>query len=180
MGILANTKTYLIGHMEFVNGEDWRKSVTAEMNSIGVKVFNPYEKPFINAKEEDEQSRKGLKTLMRQKNYDAVAEHMKDVRKFDLRLCDLADFLIINIVPEVASWGSAEEIYWVNRQKKPMFVSIQHPDGKAATPLWIMGTIPHKYIFDTVGDSVSIIKKIDSGEIPINSDRWRLLKPELR
>ena len=52
--------------------------------------------------------------------------------------------------------------------------------GKKNTPLWIMGMIPHHYIYDSVSEIVDMIKNIDSGNKEIDSDRWRLLRKELR
>ena len=52
--------------------------------------------------------------------------------------------------------------------------------GKKKTPLWMMGMMPHKYIYDSIEDVVDMIKRIDNGEKEIDSDRWRLLRIELR
>ena len=38
---------------------------------------------------------------------------------------DIADFIIAHLVPDVASWGSAEEIVTAVRMKKPIFVSME-------------------------------------------------------
>jgi hypothetical protein len=78
----------------------------------------------------------------------------------------------------VASWGSAEELVTAVRMKKPIFISME--GGKAKTPLWIMGMIPHNYIYDSIEEIMEMIKQIDSGEKKIDSDRWRLLRKELR
>ena len=43
-----------------------------------------------------------------------------------------------------------------------------------------MGTIPHKYIYDSLEEILGTIKKINDGEKVIDSDRWRLLKEEYR
>lgn len=179
MSILNNTRTYLIGHMEFADGQDWRKKATEELSQIGVTTFDPYHKPFLNAAEEGPEERKQLQHWMKvTREYDKVAANMKEIRIFDLRLCDISDFLIAHIIPSVASWGSAEEIYWSNRMKKPIFVSVE--GGKERTPLWLMGTIPHKYIYNSVDEIIDMLKKINSGEVAIDSPRWRLLKPEYR
>ena len=52
--------------------------------------------------------------------------------------------------------------------------------GKRKTPLWMMGMLPHHYIYDSIEEVVGMIKQIDTGEKNIDSDRWRLLKKELR
>ena len=62
--------------------------------------------------------------------------------------------------------------------KKPVFVSME--GGKKKTPLWMMGMMPHHYIYDSVEEVVEMVKRIDDGCKKIDSDRWRLLKEELR
>ena len=99
-------------------------------------------------------------------------------RSYDLNLVDRSDFIIAHLLPDVASWGSAEEIVTAVRMKKPVFVSME--GGKTKTPLWMMGMMPHKYIYDSIEDVVDMIKRIDNGEKEIDSDRWRLLRKELR
>ena len=110
--------------------------------------------------------------------YGEVAERMKLIRSYDLNLVDRSDFIIAHLLPEVASWGSAEEIVTAVRMKKPIFISME--GGKHATPLWMMGMMPHHYIYDSIEEVVDMIKKIDTGEKAIDSDRWRLLRKELR
>lgn len=164
--------------MEYVSGRGWRDFVTQELKPRGITIFNPYDKPFMDDVDEDDAVRAKLKESMAAGDFDAVAQRMKPVRGFDLRLCDLSDFLIAHITPEIASWGSAEEFVTSVRMKKPIFLSIQ--GGKIKTPLWIMGMIPHKYIYNSIEESVEMIKKIDDGSVKIDSDRWKLLKLEYR
>ena len=178
MGLLLKTKVYLCGHMQYADGRGWREELTPKLVGLGVTVFNPYIKPFVDDCEEDETVRAALKRCMETECYDAVAKRMKTVRNFDLRLCDLSDFIIAHINPAVASWGSAEEIVTSVRAKKPVFLSIV--GGKKACPLWVMGMLPHKYIYNNLDEIVATLKRIDSGEKKIDSDRWKLLLSEYR
>lgn len=176
---LAGTRCYLIGHMENVaDGESWRKRVQKQLKHTGIKFFDPYVKPFMHNMPEDSNARERLNCLMAAGQYDQVAEWMKGIRNHDLRLCDICDFFIAHIQPKVASWGSAEEITTIIRQKKPLFLSVE--GGKKATPLWLMAIMPHKYIYDSVWDIVDTVNAIDQRKIELSSDRWKLLKPELR
>ena len=52
--------------------------------------------------------------------------------------------------------------------------------GKAKTPLWMLGMLPHKYIYNSVDEILDMLYAIDSGSKPIDSDRWRLLRKEYR
>jgi hypothetical protein len=52
--------------------------------------------------------------------------------------------------------------------------------GKKNTPLWIMGMIPHKYIYDSFDEIKQVLITINDGLKSIDSDRWRLFEQELR
>ena len=67
--------------------------------------------------------------------------------RYDLNLVDRSDFIIAHILPDVASWGSAEELVTAVRMKKPIFISME--GGKSQTPLWILGMLPHNYIYNS-------------------------------
>jgi hypothetical protein len=164
--------------MQYVNGRDWREHVEKELKPLGIRLFNPYKKPFVKDVSEDEGARRSIESRMAAGKYDVVTERMKRIRSYDLNLVDRSDFIIAHLIPEVASWGSAEEIVTAVRMKKPVFVSME--GGKKKTPLWMMGMFPHKYIYDSVEDLVDMLKKIDSGEKQIDSDRWRLLRKDMR
>ena len=176
--VLRGTKTYLIGTMQYANGRDWRNYVKEELKDRGITIFDPYHKPFLDGIEEDEAARLELGKLMDESNFDEVAKRMRRVRALDLRLCDISDYVIAHILPSVASWGSAEELVTCCRMKKVLFLSIE--GSKNQCPLWLMGMFPHKYIFNNVEESVRMIKDIDDGKVDIDSDRWKLLKPEFR
>lgn len=164
--------------MQYVSGRNWREHVTEKLSPLSITCFDPYKKPFIKDVEEDEASRQEMETWMKTKQYDRVTERMKTVRAYDLNLVDRSDFIIAHLVPEVASWGSAEEITLAVREKKPVFISME--GGKAKTPLWMLGMLPHKYIYNSVDEILDMLYAIDSGSKPIDSDRWRLLRKEFR
>ena len=176
--ILNKTRTYLVGHMQYADGRNWRDTVECELAPLGVTVFNPYKKPFVKDVNEDEEARQRMADDMVNGYYNDVAERMSVVRSYDLNLVDRSDFIIAHLLPDVASWGSAEEIVTAVRMKKPIFISME--GGKTQTPLWMMGMLPHHYIYDSIDDVLDMIKQIDSGRKAIDSDRWRLLREDLR
>jgi len=164
--------------MQYLSGRDWRKEVTEKLATLDITCFNPYEKPFIKDVEEDESSRQEMETWMNTKQYDRVTDKMKTVRSYDLNLVDRSDFIIAHLVPDVASWGSAEEIVTAVRMKKPIFISME--GGKTKTPLWMLGMLPHKYIYNNLDEVIQMLYAIDNGNKEIDSDRWRLLRKEYR
>jgi hypothetical protein len=176
--LLYKTKTYLVGHMQYLSGRDWREEVTEKLAPLSITCFDPYKKPFVKDVEEDEASRIEMETWMKTKQYDRVSERMKTVRSYDLNLVDRSDFIIAHLVPDIASWGSAEEITTAIRMKKPTFISME--GGKSKAPLWLLGMLPHKYIYNSLDEVTEMLYAIDNEIKPIDSDRWRLLRKEYR
>jgi len=164
--------------MQYLSGRDWRDDVTEKLSELNVTCFNPYKKPFMKDVEEDEASRIEMETWMKTKQYDRVSERMKTVRSYDLNLVDRSDFIIAHLVPDIASWGSAEEITTAIRMKKPTFISME--GGKSKAPLWLLGMLPHKYIYNSLDEVTEMLYAIDNEIKPIDSDRWRLLRKEYR
>jgi hypothetical protein len=176
--ILEKTKTYLVGHMQYSEGKNWREYVEKELTDLNITALNPYKQPFIKDIEEDDAARLRMAEDMANGNYSDVVERMSVVRSHDLNLVDRCDFIIAHLLPEVASWGSAEELVTAVRMKKPVFISME--GGKCNTPLWVMGWKIDNFIYDSIDEVLDVVKKIDSGEKEIDSKRWRLLKKELR
>ena len=176
--VLEKTRTYLVGHMQYADGRNWRDAVEEELGKLNITVFNPYKKPFVKDVDEDEEARYKMHEDMGNGYYNDVAERMSTVRSYDLNLVDRSDFSVAHLLPDVASWGSAEEIVTAVRMKKPIFISMQ--GGKSQTPLWMMGMLPHHYIYDSIEEVLEMIHQINDGKKAIDSDRWRLLRKELR
>jgi hypothetical protein len=152
--------------------------VKIRLSPKGIICFDPYEKPFLGSFDENEQTRTDLKALMQNGDLLAVHERMRNVRNEDLRICDISDFALIVIDPKVPSWGTANELYQLNAQKKPIFVVVE--GGRQLTPLWLMGVLSPNYFYDTLDGALEMIEKIDNGVKEIDSSRWRLLKQEYR
>ena len=74
---LENTRTYLVGHMQYASGRNWRDYVEEELTSLNIKIFNPYKKPFVKDVNEDEESRLSVAHCMEHGYYNDVAERMK-------------------------------------------------------------------------------------------------------
>jgi nucleoside 2-deoxyribosyltransferase len=176
--LLNKTRCYLVGHMQYEDGRKWREYAESELKKLNIIAYNPYKKPFVKDVKEDEKARLATEKQMLDGKYDLVARRMRKIRSYDLNLVDRSDFIIAHLYPEIASWGSAEEIVTACRMKKPVFVSID--GGKKRTPQWLLGMFPHKYIYSNPKQIISMIKKLDDGSRKMDSDRWRLLIEELR
>jgi nucleoside 2-deoxyribosyltransferase len=176
--VLYRTKVYTIGPMEYADGSNWRTMTENALVSRNIVVFNPYKNPFIGLKDEGNNIRLQMRQRMQDKDYDPVTEWAKSTRRHDLNLVDRSDFIIAYIIPNVASWGTAEELSTAVASRKPIFMIMQ--GGKDKTPLWLMGQLKHKYIYNSVEEVLQILALIDDGKVVIDSPMWRLLKKEYR
>jgi len=178
MNTLYRTKCYTIGAMEYANGINWRELVESTLGPRNIIVFNPYKKPFLNDCDESPDVRQRMRQYMTQGRFSAVTEWARDIRRYDLNLVDRSDFIIANIIPSTASWGTAEELSTAVAARKPIFTVIQ--GGVNNCPLWLMGQLKYKYMYNSIEDVLKMITMIDDGLQPIDIPSWRLLKPELR
>ena len=95
---------------------------------------------------------------------------MKVIRSVDLRLVDISDFLIVNLDLAIHPCGTYEEIFWANRQKKPIIIHMVQ--GKEHTPDWLFGTVPHQMIYSDWNDVYGYLEHINSSEGINTYNRW--------
>jgi nucleoside 2-deoxyribosyltransferase len=171
MNRLNKSRVYLAGAMDRVpdRGMTWRAAITPFFEEMGVEVFNPISKP-TNIGMEDQDSHLIKTKLKRQERYDELTHMMKTIRAVDLRLVDISDFLVVNLDITVHPCGTLEEIFWANRQKKPIIVHMVQ--GKKETPDWLFGTIPHQMIFSTWDEIKEYLVHINSSENIDTHRRW--------
>lgn len=175
MDRLKNQRVYLAGAMDRVadRGNGWRDNITPFLQSLGVVVFNPIKKPTVIG-QEDETTHKIKIQLKSQENYDELSSIMKTIRSVDLRLVDISDFLIVNLDLDIHPCGTYEEIFWANRQKKPIIIHMVQ--GKKNAPDWLFGTIPHKMIFSSWEDIKDYLIYINSNNTIDSYNRWYFFK----
>ncbi len=177
--VLNRTKCYLAGNIENSNAPNyWRDVVKTELKDTGIIFFDPLNKPFLDSVNEDKGHIARLVKLREEGGYKELSKIMRKIRVEDLSLVDRADFLIASISAKTASWGTAEEVFWANRMKKPIFLVVA--EGRRGWPFWIFGTLPDDQIYDNLEDAVAAIRKLDSGEKTIDLSRWKIFREEYR
>ncbi len=175
MNRLKAMRGYLCGAMDRVadGGVGWRVEIGGWLRTRGVIVLDPCDKP-IDIGIEDAENR----TLRRQKklegDFDYVAHDMKIIRCVDLRMVDLADFLIVNLDMDVHACGTYEELFLANREKKPVIVRCEQ--GKAHAPDWLLGTIPHQFIFSNWEEVSAYLHHIDGAPEVDAMRRWMFFR----
>lgn len=171
MNRLSNQRVYLAGAMDRVidRGNGWRDNITPFLESLDITVFNPIKKPTSTGKEDFETHQ--FKTKLKQEqNYTELSQVMKTIRSVDLRLVDISDFLIVNLDLDVHPCGTYEEIFWANRQKKPIIIHMVQ--GKQNAPDWLFGTIPHEMIFSSWQEIQDYLAQINSSFEVKTHNRW--------
>lgn len=168
---LKNQRVYLAGAMDRVpdRGATWRDNITPFLQELDIVVFNPISKP-TDVGLEDTDTHKIKTKLKEMQRYDELTAMMKTIRAVDLRLVDMSDFMIVNLDLDTHPCGTLEEIFWANRQKKPILVHMVQ--GKNHTPDWLFGTIPHQMIFSTWEEIKNYLVHIDSSENIDTHKRW--------
>ncbi len=174
---LTGHRVYLAGPMDRVSdrGVIWRKKITPPLKSMGLNVLDPLDKPTTAGSESTDTARY-KKKLKNKKDYDKLSSLMREIRAVDLRMVDISDFLIVNLDLDIHPCGTYEEIFWANRQKKPILIHMVQ--GKAHAPDWIFGTIPHELIFDNWENLLYYITEVGSGKNIETFNRWCFFKYE--
>lgn len=177
-GLLYRTRTYLAGNLEFSSETtNWRTQVKQELEPLGIICFDPMQGNFINDQDESDEYRNKIISQRESGNWEEVQNFMKGVIEKDLRLIDIVDFVIFKFEFDKPTYGTTHELIMAQAEKKPIFVVA---DDKRKVPLWLVGLLPEKYIYDSIESVISTVKLINSGEKPIDSRRWHLLKEKYR
>jgi hypothetical protein len=160
---LKNMRTYLIGAMDRVpdGGKTWRDNITPFLESLGVTVLNPCNKPIESAKENDE-TRNMIEQYKATGQYHKIRKEFSHIRNADLRCVDVSDFVVAHIDTSIHACGSYEEIVTANRQKKPILVWCEQ--GKRNAPNWLFFMLPHEYIFDSMDDLMKYLNFVNQTE----------------
>jgi len=168
---LNHTRCYLAGAMEKdnTNGIEWRQSIQTDLADLNIRWLDPTDKPTETGRE-DLGTKQELFDARNAGDYEAVRERMKIIRCVDLRMVDISDFLIVNLNPDVPTFGTHEEISNANRQKKPVILHII--GGKKKTPLWFLGMLPHQLIFSTWEEIYNYLRHVAHDSIIDRQDRW--------
>jgi nucleoside 2-deoxyribosyltransferase len=179
-GILFESRALSIGAMEKNRdgGLNFRNRVHDELSPLGIKCWNHYNSPIhCSISEGDDELFLRLKTFKENGQFDEIAKY-KQIRNNDLALIDKCDFVICQLDMDVLSCGTWEELFLAIKLCKPVFLYCVQ--GKKSLPLWIFWSLKLEYVYNDLDEILETIKKIDSEEIEINMNKWKLLTPENR
>lgn len=171
MNRLKNQRVYLAGAIDRVvdRGVGWRDNISSFLNTLSIHINNPLKKSG-QLGIENENTYLERQQLKINKNFDILSDFMKEIRRVDLRLVDISDFLIVNLDLDTHPCGTYEEIFWANRQKKPIIIHLEQ--GKQFAPDWLFGTIPHQMIFSTWLEIRDYLNYVDKNDKIETFNRW--------
>ncbi len=171
MNRLKNTRCYLVGCMDRAKdgGVGWRQYIQKELSDLDIHWLDPTNKP-IDIGLEDEESRKRRHAAKRLGDWDTVVREMRIIRRVDLRMVDIADFVIVHIDLDVHAAGTYEELFLANREKKPILVCIAQ--GREHCPDWLYGTLPKQLIFDNWDELIKYARHVAHDQVVDTLGRW--------
>ena len=175
---LRNAKAYLAGPIQYIDdsGVMWREQAIKLLKVMGIKVFNPINKPKPYMSEIKEECIKVQEYLNKGK-FEEGHRFVKDkIVHVDLRMVDLSDFLIVYINPNVHTCGTYHELFHAWEQKKPVLIFVE--GGRCKVPAWLLGIIKPKYIFDNLDSLCDYLVYLDMGLETLDS-KWVLFDEEI-
>lgn len=171
MNRLALNRGYLCGAMDRVldGGIGWRQDIMESLADLKVLWLDPCRKP-IDIGVEDLENRALRQKAKRAGDFEFIRNQMKQIRPVDLRMVDVADFLIVNLDLDIHATGTYEELFWANRCKKPIIVRVAQ--GVEHTPDWLFGTLPFEMIFSTWDEVKGYLNHIAHDPVIDRLGRW--------
>jgi hypothetical protein len=150
-------------------GIGWRQDLVDSLADLGIFWLDPCRKP-IDIGIEDLENREQRRRAKLNGNFEFVRNQMRQIRPVDLRMVDVADFLVVNLDLDVHACGTYEELYWANRMKKPVLVRVEQ--GIEYCPDWVFGTLPFELIFSTWEEVKQYLLHIDHDPVIDRLGRW--------
>lgn len=169
-------RCFLSGPIDRVEdyGIKWRHDITSFLESLGIVVLNPMDKPIKLGSEVED--RKIRKILTEKKNFKKMSKIMKEIRVIDLRMVDMSDFIIVKVDLDVHMCGTYEEISWANRIKRPILV--WSCGGKEKLPEWLWGMVPREHVFNSIEEIKDYLKDVHTGKSVKKLKRWMFFEYE--
>jgi hypothetical protein len=171
MNRLSHTRCYLAGAIEndCSGFTGWRNKVKNDLSDLNIQWLDPADKPIAIGKE-TEQTFLSLRHDRESGNFTNLSFCVDLIRKIDLRMVDISDFMIVNIDPQIPTFGTHEEIYRAVGQGKPVLVRTE--GGRSKAPFWWFSMLDINCLYgtwDEVYDHLRWVAKSRSVKFSDNS-----------
>jgi hypothetical protein len=140
----------------------WRTKVIKSLRNIGINFLDPTNKPTKYAVE-NITTRDEMSDMRRNLNGVGIKRLIRPIRKIDLRMVDISDFIIVYLDPSVPTFGTHEEMNRAIDQCKPVLIVIE--GGVDKTPLWLFDKANISHIFGDFNSLYEYINLVDSTEV---------------
>jgi len=171
---LEGQVAYLAGFID-ANPEKsrgWRIDMKRFLNDLGIGAFDPTDKPITNVKvSEDKDFVQRMNSLKSRGMYDEITQSMKEIVRLDLKMVDLANFLILAIDKRYYSCGSFSEFTYACMLRKPVFVYCEQ--GVSEIPNWMFGLGDYPYFHGSWDSIKQHIQNIHDGFSDDLDGKWR-------
>lgn len=190
MNRLAGMLTYLVGPMDYATdkGAGWRLEITPFLHRLNVGVLNPCDKPStdVNVIEDHDlfariNKCKQLGRELEQAGEKDRADEMynqahslaKGFVRYDLRMVDIAHFIVMHINPEIHMCGSYGEQSMACIQRKPVVGFC--PQGKNRIPNWLFGILKPEMLFSSLHEVKLYLLHVNQDRDVEDYNRWRFI-----
>lgn len=160
---LKGYRAYLAGNMEYTgdSGVSWRKTITPELQRLGLKVMDPMDRPVrMSFAESGTEELAKLKKFRKDGDYDSLVEYAAEIVHQDLRMVDKADLLIVSIDPTIPTVGTIDEFVNACEERKPIFLFCK--GGLSQIPLWLWGRMGKNYKKIACNDMDDVLKRLNA------------------
>lgn len=172
--LLSGMRCYECGPIDRVNwgtATQWRQDLKPFLFNLGIGVLDPCDKP-CDTGVEDENLKHEVQECKNNGEWDEAIALMKPVAAIDLRMVDIADFVIMYLNLDSHMCGSYHEAFLAISQKKPLLIMCQQ--GKENVPNWMFGVMPHEHMFSNWYELKQYLERVNKGSEP-HLNRWRFM-----
>lgn len=163
------------------HGVIWRREFINLVQESGLKIdcIDPTNKPCGLSIGEDKEYQQ---QLQKSGKFKQLQDYVHRYRRYDLRFVDYCDFIVVAVTPEIAQWGTANELYFAEMQHKPRFIICK--GGLYNLPRWLFDVIKiddrntSPEIFESPADLTKYLTELNSGTIPLD-EKWVLIRKNI-
>lgn len=175
MNRLLGHSTYLAGPIDHAHdlGIGWRKELTPWLQTRGIGVLDPCDKPSDFGSETPETFH-AIRKSKEDGDFDTTSSMMNPIFSIDLHLVDLSNFVILYIDNKIHMCGSYLEAAHAALGKKPVIVCCEQ--GKIGVPNSLFGIgLRHKMFFSSWDEVKAYIDHIAFDETIDTLGKWRFI-----
>jgi len=165
MSLLSGTSCYLVGPVENdeKHGKDWRQTVGAELVKMGVKVYNPLDRPqwmaSISMYIPPVVTRSEVLRRAAENNNAMWDVAQMVVRDVCIRYVATCDFIFCYL-SDTKTYGTIEELALAARLGKPIVCVY-----KECPSLWVYAMLDKKYVYKDIDSALGFLRSVNDGKV---------------